>query len=151
MTMRSLREAKGLDIELSTGPVRLHSDEHYVLTLCERIVGRKSLRAFSFDWLRADPDARGTRRKLPVDAYWPEHSIAAQYYAGPIIPDLMTASERTLQRIAYDQRRRTECARYRIQLIEISSEQLAHRGTKLLRDVEHDLAVLRPLVAAAMP
>lgn len=143
--------AKTLDIPLSTGPIRVNSDEHYVLSLCEQIVGRKALREFSFDWLRADPDARGTRRKLPVDAYWPEHSAAAQYYVGPIIPDLATASERTLQRLAYDERRRTECARYRIQLIEVSSEQLAHRGSKLLREIEHDLAVLRPLVAAAMP
>ncbi|WP_144720148.1 hypothetical protein [Agrococcus jejuensis] len=149
--MRSLREAKGLDIPLSTGPIRVNSDEHYVLSLCEQIVGRRALREFAFDWLRADPDARGTRRKLPVDAYWPEFAAAAQYYAGPIIPDLATASERTLQRIAYDQRRRTELARYRIELVEISSEQLAHRGTKLLRDAEHDISVLRPLVEAALP
>lgn len=148
---RSLREAKGLDIPLSTGPIRINSDEHYVLSLCERIIGRRSLREYAFDWLRADPDARGNRRKLPVDAYWPEHSVAAQYYAGPIIPDLATASDRTLQRIAYDHRRRTELARYRIELVEISSEQLAHRGTKLVRDAEHDLTVLRPLIEAALP
>ena len=47
--MRSLREAKGLDIPLSTGPIRINSDEHYVLTLCERIIGRRSLREYAFD------------------------------------------------------------------------------------------------------
>jgi hypothetical protein len=147
----SLRHAKVLDVELSTGPVREHSDEHYALSLCEDILGRKALRQHTFDWLRADPDARGSRRRLPIGAYWPEHATAAHYYAGPIVPDLATASDRTLQRVAYDYRRRTELARYRIRLLEISSEQLAHRGTRLLRDVDHDLTVLRPLVEAALP
>ncbi|GAA2175679.1 hypothetical protein GCM10009846_26500 [Agrococcus versicolor] len=146
---------KTLDIPLSTGPVRPDSDEHYVLTLCEQIIGLRSLRQYAFDWLRADPDARGSRRRLPVDAYWPERSLVAQYFEGAIRPlaeiEGEALSDRTRQRLAYDERRRTQLALYGIQLVEISSEQLAHRRTRLLRDDVHDRIVLEPILTAAMP
>ncbi|MFC7432013.1 hypothetical protein ACFQQF_10330 [Agrococcus sp. GCM10030264] len=152
--MHPMRHVKGLDFELSTGPIREESDEHYVLSLCERLVGRKALRQHCFDWLRADPDARGSRRRLPVDAYWPEQAMVALYRdvctREPVLAG-STVSPRTEQRRLYDERRRIEVRVHHMGLIDVSSDQLAHKGTRLLRDVEHDLQVLQPMVAAAMP
>lgn len=62
-----------------------------------------------------------------------------------------TVPSRSEQRRRYDERRRVEVHVRDMGLIDVSSDQLAHKGTRLLRDVEHDLEVLRPLVIAAMP
>lgn len=154
LSVTSLRHFKGLGFELSTGPIRVNSDEHYVLSLCEKIVGRKALRQHTFDWLRADPDARGQRRRLPVDAYWPELSMVALYRESPPRAPIVVEDgppSRAMLRYIYDERRRTEVRVWGMGLIDVCSDQLAHRGTRLLRDYEHDFGVLQPLVEAAKP
>lgn len=39
-------------------------DEHYVLGLCDELLGLYAARQHTFDWLRGD-----TGRRLPVDAF----------------------------------------------------------------------------------
>ncbi|MFL0176143.1 hypothetical protein ACJH6I_22590 [Mycobacterium sp. SMC-13] len=51
---------------------RAGSDEHYVLDLCDEILGIPGRRQQRFDWLRGDPSAKRPRgTELPVDGYGP--------------------------------------------------------------------------------
>jgi len=55
---------------------RSDSDEHYVLDLCDEILGTPSVRQATFDWLRGDPSPnRPPGTKLPVDGLWRELSL----------------------------------------------------------------------------
>lgn len=59
---------------------RAGSDEHYVLDLCDDILGRPCVRQATFDWLRGDPSpARPRGAKLPVDGYWPELGLIVEF------------------------------------------------------------------------
>lgn len=48
---------------------RADSDEAYVLSLCDMILGVEGLRQHRFDWLLGDPSSSGRCVRLPVDAY----------------------------------------------------------------------------------
>ncbi len=59
---------------------RADSDEHYVLDLCDEILGIRGRRQQRFDWLRGDPSPsrpRGT--ELPVDGYWPSLGLVVEF------------------------------------------------------------------------
>lgn len=55
------------------------SDEEYVLQLCDELLGEVGLRQHLFDWLLGDPGKHGSRRRLPVDGYWPGHRVVVEY------------------------------------------------------------------------
>lgn len=56
------------------------SDEHYVLDLCDEVLGQAGLRQATFDWLRGDPSpARPRDSKLPVDGHWPALGLAVEF------------------------------------------------------------------------
>ena len=46
-------------------------DEHYIIDLCDHVLGMTALRQHKFDFLRGDPGKHGRCRRLPVDAYYP--------------------------------------------------------------------------------
>jgi hypothetical protein len=59
---------------------RSASDEHYVLDLCDEILGSRGHRQFTFDWLRGDPSPkRPLGTKLPVDAYWAALGLVVEF------------------------------------------------------------------------
>lgn len=55
-------------------------DEAYALALCDEIIGTPSIREARFDWLLGDPGKNGTRRRLPVDAYWPHLGLVIEFW-----------------------------------------------------------------------
>ena len=55
---------------------RKNSDEHYVIDLCDEILGLKASRQHTFDFLRGDGEPG---RKLPVDAYYPNLKLVVEY------------------------------------------------------------------------
>ena len=55
---------------------RKNSDEHYVLDLCDEILGLKASRQQTFDFLRGDGKPG---KKLPVDAYYPNLKLVVEY------------------------------------------------------------------------
>ena len=64
---------------------RSTSDEHYVLDLCDDILGFRGMRQFTFDWLRGDPSpSRPLGTKLPVDGYWSELGLVVEGTAARI-------------------------------------------------------------------
>ncbi|WP_144720146.1 hypothetical protein [Agrococcus jejuensis] len=143
--------------ELRPGRARRDRDEHYVIDLCDEILGHQASRQHTFDWLRGDPGRAGSRRRLPVDAFWEDLALVVEFHevqhraSVPFFdkPDVMTISgvSRGEQRRIYDERRRVEVPAHGVALVEIGSDQLATRGTRLTREVTADRAVLATMLA----
>ena len=53
-------------------------DESYVIDLCDDVLQAKALRGYRFACLRGDPDKRGVRHMLPVDAYYPDLGLVVE-------------------------------------------------------------------------
>ncbi len=119
---------------------RKDSDEHYVLDLCDEVLGLIGKRQHRFDFLLGDS---GT--KLPVDSYYPELNLVIEYkeqqHTKPNKhfdkPDKMTVSgvHRGEQRKIYDQRRLDVLPKYGIKVVEIFFSDFEHdKKDKILRN-----------------
>lgn len=95
---------------------RANSDEYYVLTLCNEVLGVPGQRQATFDWLRGDPSpARPRGTELPVDGYWPDLRLVVELQEeqrsqpSPFFDRRHTVSGvgRGEQRRRYDERKRT--------------------------------------------
>lgn len=128
---------------------RKDSDEHYVIDLCDEILGLKGSRQHRFDFLRGDA---GT--KLPIDVYYEslklviefneqQHTKAVKHFDKP---DQLTVSgvHRGEQRKLYDKRKRDVLPQYGIIVIDLSYFDFAcdARG-KIHRDKVKDLEVVK--------
>ena len=138
---------------------RAESDEAYVIDLCDEILGESALRQHCFGWLVGDVGRNGKRRKLPVDAYYPNQGLVVEYrerqHDQPVAhfdkPDVMTVSgvHRGEQRRIYDRRREIEIPAHELRLVIVApSDLVSDRRGRLLRDRESDLMTLR---AALLP
>jgi hypothetical protein len=135
-------------------------DESYVLDICDRVLKSKSLRQHRFDELRGDPGRNGTKRRLPVDAYYPELAMVIEYRerqhteAVAIMDRRMTISgcTRAEQRRHYDARRRKVIPILGLSLIEIDFYLLHHdsRG-RLLRLSQEDEEAIRRILGFHTP
>lgn len=123
----------------------MDSDEVFVLDVCDLILGEQGLRQHCFDWLRGDPNAQGSSRRLPVDAYYPKHRLVVEYHeiqhfrAVPHFdkPGRMTVSgvDRGQQRDLYDRRRATEIPAHGLRYITIPVTALAcSQNGRLIRE-----------------
>jgi hypothetical protein len=55
------------------------NDAFYVLNLCDELLGVKSSREHTFEWLLGDLSPKAGRRKaLPVDGYWESLSLVVE-------------------------------------------------------------------------
>ena len=109
---------------------RKNSDEHYVIDLCDEILGLKASRQHTFDFLRGDGEPG---RKLPVDAYYPNLKLVVEYKERQHTESVAFFNKKTTvsgvsrdeQRRIYDQRRRNVLPKHGIQLIKTFG--FAHR------------------------
>ena len=132
--------------------------EQYVIDLCDQILGESARRQHGFPWLLGDPGKNGTRRKLPVDAYYPGHDLVIEYRERqhyepvPFFDRRQTVSGvgRGEQWRLYDQRRESEIPRHGLRLAVVKASDLSSdsRG-QLHRDREGDLLALRSLLGKA--
>jgi len=136
-------------------PKRSDSDESYVLNICDKVLGQKSLRQHRFDFLRGDPGKNGIGIKLPVDAYYPGLNLVIEYRekqhteSVAIMDRRMTVSgvKRGEQRKIYDQRRRDVLPKHGIKLIEISYSDFEYDGQKkIIRNMALDLDVVKSIL-----
>ncbi len=134
---------------------RKNSDEHYVLDLCDEILGLKASRQQTFDFLRGDGKPG---KKLPVDAYYPNLKLVVEYKERQHTESVAFFNKKTTvsgvsrdeQRKVYDQRRRDVLPKHGIQLVEISYTDLKHDSRKrLIRNRQEDIAVIRRLLSKA--
>lgn len=133
------------------------SDEHYVLDLCDEVLGERGSRGHRFDWLLGDAGKTGRQVRLPVDAYWPGNRLVVEYrerqHDEPTAffdkPDRLTISgvHRGEQRALYDARRDELIPAHGLRLIIIRPTQLdsTPRG-RLRRNRGVDLPVVRRLL-----
>lgn len=131
-------------------------DADYVLDLCDQLLGEAGLREHRFDWLLGDPNGKGTRRSLPVDAYYLSHSLVIEYRerqhdeAVPFFdkPDRPTISgvDRREQRRRYDERRDVEIPSHGLRLMVIRPSDLDSDSRGRLRRRGSDHAALSELL-----
>ena len=127
---------------------RSASDEHYVIDLCDEVLGLKASRQHSFDFLKGD-----TGRRLPVDAYYEEIGLVVEYCESqhsestPFFDRKMTVSgvTRGEQRRIYDKRRADILPKYGLRLVVIDYKDF---GTtkKLKRDKSADIEIVKRLL-----
>ncbi len=141
---------------------RKHSDQEYVLGLCDGVLGQAGIREHTFDGLVGDPGKNGLRRRLPVDAFYPELGLVVEYreqqQTRPVRhfdkPDKMTASgvHRGEQRKLHDQRRRDVLPGMGIKLVEIDCDDFGHDAARRLRrSPVQDEAVVRRKLSGFLP
>lgn len=137
-------------VTASTG--RGASDEGYVISLSDAILGLVASRQHRFDFLRGD-----TGYLLPVDAYYPMLGLVVEYRerqhteSVPFFDKRITASgvDRQTQRRMYDQRRRDVLPEHGMTLVEVDYHLLVCKANKrLARDRQADMRVLQALLAA---
>lgn len=130
----------------------MQKDEHYILELCDAVLGLTALRQYRFDFLLGDKNSKGQCRRLPVDGFYSSISLAIEYRerqhteAVAIMDRRITISgcSRGEQRRIYDERRRTVLPRHGIRLVELDYSLFTHdRKKRLLRDAAMDEAVVR--------
>lgn len=131
---------------------RADSDEHYVLDLCDRVLGVSGVRQARFDWLRGDPTPRLPRGvKLPVDGYWPDLRLVVEFQEeqhsqpSPFFDRRQTVSGmgRGEQRRRYDERKRTLIPEHGLRLVVIEKSAFVLKSRKIDRDHARDLQVVR--------
>jgi very-short-patch-repair endonuclease len=125
---------------------RSNSDEYYILSICDRLLGVESIRQHRFDFLRGDSGS-----KLPVDAYYHELNLVIEFKEKQhtekvgFFDKRMTVSGmgRGEQRARYDQLRRDILPKHGIDLIEFDYSEFEHtRSKKLHRIIESDTKVI---------
>lgn len=125
-------------------------DEHYVLDLCDAVLGLKAVRQHCFEFLTGDPDRRGYRKPLPVDGFYPTLGLVVEYHERQhrervgFFDDKPTVSgvPRGEQRRLYDARRADLLPRHGYRLVILSVDDFAHGRTKRLLRTPQDQAVV---------
>jgi len=129
---------------------RGNSDEHYILNLCDEILGEGSSRQHTFDFLKGD-----SGRKLQVDAFYPKKNLVIEYCekqhteSVKLFDNKMTSSgiPRNEQRKKYDDLRQSLIPKNGIQFLSIDYSEFNHTSNKkLTRVVEDDKAVLQRIL-----
>jgi len=131
-------------------------DEHYVLDLCDVILGLKAVRQHCFPFLTGDPDWRGCRKPLPVDGFYPALGLVVEYREREhrervgFFDDKPTVSgvPRGEQRRIYDERRADLLPRHGYSLVVLNVDEFAHdRAKRLLRTPQDQAVVSRRLAS----
>lgn len=137
-------------------------DEHYVLDLCDKVLGVISYRQHKFDFLLGDPNKNGVSAKLPVDSYYHDLNLVVEYRERQHTesvnffdkPNKMTVSgvHRGEQRRIYDERRRNILPKYNIDLIEISFTDFNYdRQKRIIRNREKDIEIVKQKLQKYLP
>ncbi|AZS37544.1 hypothetical protein CVS47_02181 [Microbacterium lemovicicum] len=131
---------------------RTESDEHYVLDLCDEVLGIPGNRQARFDWLLGDASpTTGRAARLPVDGYWPNLNLAVEFQekqhteAVPLFDRRATVSgvTRGEQRRLYDQRKAELIPANGLRLVVIHKSAFPTRRDRIVRQHDHDIATVR--------
>jgi len=127
---------------------RSNSDEHYVIDLCDEILGQTASRQHRFDFLRGD-----SGMTLPVDAYYSFLKLVIEYHESqhtestPFFDKKQTVSgvSRGEQRQKYDQLRQEVLPKHGINVVVIPYTAFGSTK-KIVRNPQSDkLAIMRIL------
>lgn len=135
---------------------RAESDEHYVLDLCDAVLGSPGRRQASFPWLLGDVSpTTGRARALPVDGLWPDLGLVVefqekQHFESVAIFDrrqTVSGVPRGEQRRLYDQRKADLIPAHGLRLVVIKKSAFLVRSDRIVRDRDGDLAIVRQHLA----
>jgi hypothetical protein len=127
-------------------------DEHYVIDLCDHVLGVSASRQHRLPFLMGDPGPSGRCVPLPVDAYYMTLRLAVEYrerqHSEPVAfmdrRQTVSGCPRGEQRRRYDERRRLVLPQHGIRLVELDYSMFAHdRRKRLRRNLAIDEAVVR--------
>lgn len=130
---------------------RSASDEHYVLDLCDEVLGTPSVRQATFDWLRGDPSPnRPLGTKLPVDGYWRELGLVVEfeeeqhYEPSPFFDRRQTVSGvgRGEQRRLYDARKRELVPANELKIVVIAKSEFVVKSKRIVRERARDSGIV---------
>lgn len=131
---------------------RSASDEHYVLALCDEVLGMHGRRQARFDWLRGDPSpARPLGTRLPVDGYWRDIELVVEFQEEQHSQRSLFFDRRQTvsgvgrgeQRRIYDERKRRLIPDHGLYLVVIEKSEFVVRSKRIARDHSRDIAVVR--------
>lgn len=137
---------------------RSESDEHYVLDLCDQVLGQPASRQHRFEWLRGDfSTKRQSHSYLPVDGFWHNFGLVVEYAERQHTEsvalfdrrDTVSGVTRGLQRKLYDQRRIELVPAHGFKVVVIPATAFELRRGRIQRDPESDLEVIRRLLREA--
>jgi very-short-patch-repair endonuclease len=135
---------------------RRDSDEWYLITICNQVLGLEASRQHRFDGLRGDPGKNGRRQKLPVDAFYAPLRLIVEVHerqhtvSVPLFDRRSTISgPRREQRAKYDKFRREFCEKEGYKLVVLDTALFKQRRKKLVRDQTSDHEVVRAKLRAA--
>ena len=137
-------------------------DEHYVIDLCDEVLGLSATRQHKFDFLLGDRGPKRPARRLPVDAYYKSLNLVIEYHerqhSEPVAhfdkQHILTVSgvHRGEQRRLYDERRRTKLPENGLQLVIFTCSEFSHhRNKRLKRESDTDRAVVRERLSSYLP
>ena len=136
---------------------RLASDEAYILSICDKLLGCPSLRQQRFDFLVGRPSLKtGRAQRLPVDAFYPSKDLVVEYHerqhTGPVpfFDRRVTACglTRDEQRRVYDQLRRELIPQHGLNLIVIDYSQFDVDGQGRIRRGRDEEARVRAALSS---
>lgn len=139
---------------------RAASDEHYVLELCNEVLGASGRRQATFDWLRGDPSlSRPLGTKLPVDGFWPALKLVVEFQEEqhskplPFFDRRHTVSGvgRGEQRRLYDERKHLLIPKHGLRLVVIEKSAFVVRSKRIVRDPARDIAIVREHLGSGRP
>ncbi|WP_437773513.1 hypothetical protein [Arthrobacter sp. KNU40] len=139
---------------------RAESDEHYVLDLCDEVLGASGRRQAIFDWLRGDPStARPLGTGLPVDCYWPDLELVVEFQEeqhskpSPFFDRRQTVSGvgRGEQRRIYDERKRLLIPKEGLRLVVIEKSAFVVKSKRIVLDQARDVTVVRECLGSEWP
>lgn len=126
---------------------RSHSDETYILDLCDNVTKLKGHRQYRFDFLKGDSGV-----SLPVDIYYPSLKLVIEYRERQHTEEVkffdrrktVSGVNRGEQRKKYDQLRRDILPKNGIKIIEFGFDEFEHTNSKrLIRNKETDTDVIK--------
>ena len=132
---------------------RENSDEHYIIDLCDAVLGETASRQHKFDFLRGDACATyPLGKELPVDAYYESLNLVLEYYELQHTESVKHFNKRNTvsgvtrdeQRKIYDKRRRKVLPEHGIDLVILSYTDFKHNTNKrLVRDYDADIEIVK--------
>lgn len=138
-----------------TNKGRRDSDEYYVVSLCNEILGMEASQQHTFDFLRGDASEGKQGRCLPVDAYYESLNLVIEYCesqhteSASFFDPKATVSgvSRGEQRKIYDQRRMDVLPQHGIKHVQIHYSNFG-ATKKIKRNNNHDIEVVKEILAS---
>lgn len=127
-----------------------NSDEYYLVSLCDELLGERASRKHTFDTLVGNLHKRGKgRTKLPLDAYYKDLKLVLEFYEKPKDEASLdeVAKARMEQIVYYNDLKKKAILKKELALIIIKYDSFnCDEDGRLIRDKKKDVALLKSML-----